>query len=257
MATACLRWTKEANRPPVEHVLEAAETLIGRRPDADLVFTLDGVSRNHAKIIRHSNGYALVDLNSTNGTYVNGEQVREHLLRPGDRIRLGIEGIELLFQTHEDEEVSATSFDLGVDEDEELATKTLGMWGGGAAEKTLRDLASVLPSEGSPYPEPPLPAEGSPGSELEKISHILDFHCYFEKTFSSEKTFRQILKSALEISGAERGFILSKRNKDFHYALGLNGKGGLLPESDFQTSQSVVGRVAEEGKAVFMTEGLS
>ena len=257
MPTACLRWTREPHRPPVEHVLEAAETLIGRSPDADIVLTHNGVSRNHAKIVRNSYGYALLDLNSTNGTYVNGEQVKEHLLRPGDRIQLGNEGIELLFQPHEGEEVSPTSLDLGVDENEELATKTLGMWGGEAAEKTLHSLSSVLPSEGSPYPEPPLAAEGSPGSELEKISHILDFHCYFEKTFSSEKTFRQILKSALEISGAERGFILSKHNNDFHYALGLNGKGGLLPQSDFQTSQSVVGRVAEEGRAVFMTEGLS
>ena len=257
MATACLRWTREPNRPPTEHVLEAAETLIGRRPDADIVVALDGVSRNHAKIVRNSYGYAVIDLNSTNGTFVNGEQVRDHQLRPGDKISLGIEGIELLFQPLEDEKTPAPSTDIEDASFDELATKPLGIWGGETADKTLRGLASVLPSEESPYAETVLPADAPSRSELEKISYILDFHCYFEKTFSSEKTFRQILKSALEISGAERGFILARQNEEFHYALGLDGKGGLLPQSDFQTSQSVVGRVAEEGKAVFMTEGLS
>jgi pSer/pThr/pTyr-binding forkhead associated (FHA) protein len=36
----------------------------------------------------------VVDLNSTNGTFVNGERVRRHLLRPGDRIRIGMTALE-------------------------------------------------------------------------------------------------------------------------------------------------------------------
>ncbi|MBI4481000.1 MAG: SpoIIE family protein phosphatase [Acidobacteria bacterium] len=239
-----LRWTVAPNRP-LELALTAAEIVIGRSPDADIVLTHDGVSRNHAKIMCNPIGYILLDLNSTNGTYVNEQQVKEHLLRHGDRIRLGMEGVEVLFQTHRAEEAPAKSPEMEDAGDDELVTKATGIWGGETAERTMQGLASVFPTEAPPR------------TELEKISYILDFHYYFEKTFSSEKTFRQILQSALEISGAERGFVLSKQDDGFHYALGLNGKGKLLAESEFQTSQSIVGRVAEEGKAVFMTQEIS
>jgi sigma-B regulation protein RsbU (phosphoserine phosphatase) len=47
------------------------------------------VSRYHAKILLSDAGYALVDLGSVNGTFVNGEQVQACLLRNGDQIRLG------------------------------------------------------------------------------------------------------------------------------------------------------------------------
>ncbi|MBI2820033.1 MAG: FHA domain-containing protein, partial [Acidobacteria bacterium] len=185
MSNAILRWTEKPDRP-TEYTLTGDESLIGRSPDADIVLAHNGVSRNHAKIVCNPKGYILVDLNSTNGTYVNESQVKEHLLRDGDRIRLGEEGIELLFQTHSTGEAPARSGAIEDGDDEELVTRTVDIWGGENAQRTMRNLASILPAE-----------ETSP-SELEKLCHILDFHCYFEKTFSSEKTFRQILNSALQ-----------------------------------------------------------
>jgi diguanylate cyclase (GGDEF)-like protein len=63
--------------------------LLGRDPDAALVVSDPGVSWHHALIEDRGDHYAIVDLDSTNGTYVNGVQSRETVLRPGDKLRLG------------------------------------------------------------------------------------------------------------------------------------------------------------------------
>lgn len=47
------------------------------------------ISRRHAKVVRSGDGFALIDLNSSNGTYVNSQAVQEHVLRSGDRVQVG------------------------------------------------------------------------------------------------------------------------------------------------------------------------
>src|SRR5688572_20317548 len=62
---------------------------IGRREGNDLQLTGSEVSRDHAEIIRRGDDWVLRDRASRYGTFVNGGQATEHVLRPGDRIRLG------------------------------------------------------------------------------------------------------------------------------------------------------------------------
>ena len=62
---------------------------IGRAPGCDIVLDDRNVSRRHAEIRRRGPVVVLVDLDSTNGTIVNGRRVREHPLADGDRITLG------------------------------------------------------------------------------------------------------------------------------------------------------------------------
>ncbi len=65
-------------------------TRIGRGFDNDLILEERTVSRHHAEIRQLPDGtFEVIDLESTNGVVVNGERVREHVLQPGDRIRLG------------------------------------------------------------------------------------------------------------------------------------------------------------------------
>jgi pSer/pThr/pTyr-binding forkhead associated (FHA) protein len=63
--------------------------LIGRGSDADLRLTDADTSRRHAKIVCGPLGCVIHDLHSTNGTWVNGNRVDQHLLRAGDRITIG------------------------------------------------------------------------------------------------------------------------------------------------------------------------
>ncbi len=81
--------------------LTQGRTLIGRSRDADLCLTGDEISREHAEIVRSRDDYVLRDLQSRNGTAINGVVVQEQLLRPGDRIDLG-GGTILVFAIHDE-----------------------------------------------------------------------------------------------------------------------------------------------------------
>ena len=62
---------------------------VGRMPDSTLVLADPNVSRNHAEVRPHGDGYLVVDLGSTNGTRVNGVKVSEQTLRDGDEVTFG------------------------------------------------------------------------------------------------------------------------------------------------------------------------
>ena len=67
-----------------EHAL-----VIGRSPDVDFVINDSNVSRRHAELWRTSEGVAIRDLQSTNGTYVNGHRISAVSLSPRDDITIG------------------------------------------------------------------------------------------------------------------------------------------------------------------------
>ena len=75
----------------MEYALEAEETLIGRNPTTDVTLLDENISREHALILfdAESGAYTIEDLQSTNGTKVNGKGIRTHTLEPGDEIQIG------------------------------------------------------------------------------------------------------------------------------------------------------------------------
>ncbi len=83
------------------HQLEWAEGvfLLGRSADCSLRFDFNqdrGVSKYHARLESRPDGFFIVDLNSTNGTFVNEELIRERPLQTNDVIRLGGSGPQML-----------------------------------------------------------------------------------------------------------------------------------------------------------------
>ena len=78
--------------PGVGRVIELGERplTIGRTGTAELSLNADGVSRKHAKVSAVGDGhYNLIDLGSTNGTFLNGRRIEVSPLREGDRIQVG------------------------------------------------------------------------------------------------------------------------------------------------------------------------
>ena len=71
--------------------------LIGRDPQNDVVLDDRRVSRKHAEVRLRLGRYTLYDLQSTNGTYVNGRRVAEKVLDDGDKISVG--GLEIVFRS--------------------------------------------------------------------------------------------------------------------------------------------------------------
>jgi predicted component of type VI protein secretion system len=74
-----------------EWLLEKSDYLIGSEPPADLVVPLSRVERQHARIIRAGRSYAIHDLDSRNGTFLNGKPIGAdpQPLKDGDQIGLG------------------------------------------------------------------------------------------------------------------------------------------------------------------------
>jgi signal transduction histidine kinase len=62
---------------------------VGRSNNNDIVLPYQGVSRQHAKIIPLDNSFLLSDLDSHNGTFINGHKIQEARLRAGDIIQFG------------------------------------------------------------------------------------------------------------------------------------------------------------------------
>jgi len=68
---------------------------IGRAHDNDLVIDDPTVSAYHAKIYTYLTASYIEDLNSTNGTFVDGKRINTHILRPGTEIRMGKAALKL------------------------------------------------------------------------------------------------------------------------------------------------------------------
>lgn len=71
-----------------EYLLHKQSMTIGRNPDNDIQINDSVVSSYHARIITTDDGSTVYDLNSTNGTYVNGKHTRKCPLRSGDTITI-------------------------------------------------------------------------------------------------------------------------------------------------------------------------
>ena len=70
--------------------LRDGKSLIGRLADCMIVVSDGNTSRHHAAITRAGSGFAIADLGSTNGTFVNGERLSaDHRLADGDIITVG------------------------------------------------------------------------------------------------------------------------------------------------------------------------
>lgn len=73
-----------------EYLIYGFRTLIGRNEGNSIRLNDSGVSRSHAIITSTNNKYYIEDLNSKNGTFVNGKLLKEkYELRPGDSVRMG------------------------------------------------------------------------------------------------------------------------------------------------------------------------
>jgi diguanylate cyclase (GGDEF)-like protein len=80
---------KSSDKTNVVYVTEGKEMVIGRNQDAAIHLDDEQISRQHASILFTQGKVKIVDLNSTNGTIVNGQVIKEKILGDGDEILVG------------------------------------------------------------------------------------------------------------------------------------------------------------------------
>jgi len=84
-----------------QFILRKSKTEIGRRPNSDIVLSESSVSSMHAQIIADGDGWKVLNLLSSNGTFVNGKKVVQQPIVEGDMI--GFAGSEFVFSLVEDD----------------------------------------------------------------------------------------------------------------------------------------------------------
>jgi len=78
--------------------IDQDEIIIGRDSGNDVQIDNIAVSREHAKIIRGQNCYLIEDLNSTNGTFVNGKKINKKFLKEDDEISIGKHSLQIVLE---------------------------------------------------------------------------------------------------------------------------------------------------------------
>lgn len=109
------------------------QIVIGRSSELDMVLVEDMVSRKHAKIMISAGNITIEDLGSTNGTFVNGEKVKQARLKEGDRILIGTSILKLIQQgadsVNVDENVVKQKLEEAAAAQAARSTKTSSMTG--------------------------------------------------------------------------------------------------------------------------------
>ena len=95
-------WILQGSEPDAEpltfRLAPGAVKTVGRAPRADFIVDVALVSRLHCRLSAEHDRLEVVDLSSTNGTYVNDKRVQRAVLASGDRLRVG--RIELTIEKH-------------------------------------------------------------------------------------------------------------------------------------------------------------
>ncbi|MEE8107121.1 MAG: FHA domain-containing protein, partial [Planctomycetota bacterium] len=201
----------------VVHRFKSLPVTLGRDDDNDLTLDDAKLSRQHCRIVREPSGLVLEDLKSSNGTYVNGAPTHRHQLRAGDTVLIGV-----------------TPLDIEWDSD-------------------------IAPAPAAREPAPrgtDLPEPGE-GDEVARENHRLRQLLRLAKSVASERDedvlLRTILDSAIQLTGAERGylFLITLNGLDFRVARDAAGLD--LEEAAENISQSIARAAVESGRPV-MTE---
>lgn len=143
---------------------------VGREEGNDIQLNDERVSRCHFKVQRDKDRFVLTDLDSTNGTKVNGVECQLKILRHGDLISVG----RSLMLMGSESQIAERLAAIGAEHSSMVQELSPGN-GVGASDKSEREHPSSQPSELIPAIElPDIPDDMSPGQRAQ-VCEILDF----------------------------------------------------------------------------------
>src|SRR5256886_6821616 len=213
--------------------LTGEEITVGRESASTVCLNHASVSRRHCLIRRERDDFKIFDLDSYNGTFINGIPVKEQILAHADQLRIG--SIELLFLTEDGEQTASRHLVLWDDSDpltqsaKQLLTDTLLhpteqiLVMDPAHERMARDLGVVLRI----------------ATRINQLRH-------------TQELVREILDSIFEIIPVDRGAILlGPGEKDFSSVYGKHRDQQNRP---VRVSRTVVERVMRERVAVLTND---
>ena len=178
---------------------------IGRQADSHLILRDSRASRNHAQLVLVNGEYAVEDLGSRHGVYVNGERVERQRLHNSDRIEFGVtDSYQLVFALD-------------------------------GAE--LKRLMEQVPG-GQVAP-------AGVGANLAKLRAVLEVARTLQSSFSTDDVLNSVVDAALTVTGAERGFLLLRDGEGLAMKVARDKHGKRLAETDLRVPRRIIHRALQ------------
>ena len=213
--------------------LNADHVSIGRESASAICLSHSSVSRRHCLISQSGTNYVISDLDSYNGTFVNGVPVKEQTLAHADQIKIG--SIALLFLIGESEDPTTSSL-VQLDDSKVVTQSTRQM----RPETLLHQTEQALP----------------PSTEHERVARdlgaLLKIGSRINLLRHSKELQREILNSIFEVVPVNRGAILLRDGEQEFSS--LFGRDREDDNKTIHISRTVVDKVLTEGVAILSND---
>ena len=222
------------NKGKIFHITESIITI--GRDDSQTIKVFDqGISRQHSEIFRIGEMCFIRDLNSTNGTYLNGKKVTEEMLRMGDEITVG--NTVLAFEDKSSSAILRTMPNVDFDSNERIDTTTI----------------EINVSKKKPTGEKPIIV----GNEI--ASRNIDVLYKISKLITSESDLHTMLHKTVEciidVFGAANGyiFLVDSKNNKVEPRIVVEHETG----ADKKVSRTIIKHVMQTSKSIMTGDAIS
>jgi adenylate cyclase len=223
-----------------EYSLEAPKTTLGRHPANTIRLADREVSKEHATIERTGAAFILRDLDSSNGTFVNGRRVRELRLKEGDEVALG-NNCRLIFHAGHADTDAFMIPQSGVT----VVASALSM-PAVVAQLEQKEQNEFLPVDQLRDPE-------ALKQDYEKLRIAHQFHRQIGMERDPQQLAEKILKVAFELLAADHGVLFRVNGTGQFEVVAVRHRKG---EGEVSVSETVLKRVAETRQAVLTKDAI-
>lgn len=223
------------------------EMVVGRLPYCDIVLAQKNVSRQHTRIVRSGSAYSVEDMNSTNGTFLNGKRVRQRTpLKDQDLIR--IYNVSMLFRE---------MVDHGGPEGKPGKPETVEM--GAPGTKTATD--QTRPERPDKVTGAVAPQARNVGVNVyEKLKTVLDINRALGSTLDIDEVLPKILDGLFTVfPQSDRAYVLfpdAETGQLEVKAQKQKEEGTLASSSLGPISHTVANRVMSQADAILSADGI-
>jgi Nif-specific regulatory protein len=213
--------------------LTDSEATIGRESINTISLRHASVSRRHCVIRKVGDEFKIADLDSYNGTFVNGIPVKEQTLAHADQVRVGT--LALLFLL-EDGEETTSGYLVRLDDSDPVSQSSKLIDSGALLHQTEQVLVEFPAGERA----------------ARDLAALLRIATRINRLRRTHELVREILDSVFEVVPVDRGAILlTQGDKEFTSVYGRHREG---EGSAVQVSRTVVERVIQEGLAILAND---
>jgi len=228
-----------------EYLLSGETVTIGRHPNNIISIQQDAVSRHHAKIENREGVFVISDLNSSNGTFVNGRKISSHDLAEGDILTMGDVEFGFSFfalsERNKKEEESETTVSV-IPEVED-------------ADGPFTKIITTVPSDSTPLPlaEAFIPGKEDAGKKSNlRLATLYRLSDLLRDARDRQTILDRVMNLIFEVLPSDRGVILTYNETDqrFDPIIVKYRDDEPISTSNISISRTIVQRCAREKIAI-------